>query len=78
MQVSMPLDVQLKALDQWHLETTNRLQIFKESFKTFIASLVTHADSRSLQIGLEKCEYEGPLAFKVSMRFGGLSVNFGV
>eukprot|EP00210_Caulerpa_lentillifera_P005781 g5527.t2 len=66
-QVSMPLDEQLKALNEWHLETTSKLKLFKSSFRSSMAALVGHADSKSLQIGLEKCEYEGPLSFKIPL-----------
>lgn len=63
--MALPLDQQLQDLREWYAQTKTRLMSFKTNFKSFMSAVVARADARSLQIGLEKARYEGPLNFQV-------------
>ena len=61
----MPLDEQLRALQEWYSHTKTKLLSFKTHFKSFASSVIARADAKSLQIGVEEASYEGPLHLEV-------------
>ena len=66
---ALPLDEQLRALQEWYSHTRTKLLSFKTHFKSFTSSIIARADARSLQVGVEEASYEGPLHLEVHLLF---------
>eukprot|EP01025_Chloroclados_australasicus_P054394 TRINITY_DN6444_c1_g1_i9.p1 TRINITY_DN6444_c1_g1~~TRINITY_DN6444_c1_g1_i9.p1 ORF type:complete len:1276 (+),score=187.54 TRINITY_DN6444_c1_g1_i9:169-3996(+) len=64
---SQPLDVQLKALENWFEWTQQHLNTFKGKFRSASLGLVVAADFDSFQVGAQNIKYDGPLSLEVPL-----------